>query len=319
MKKILVTRRLLNENEEIASKKFETKLNSNDELYSQNKLIELSQGCDGILTSLTDKMDEQTINKLPETIKIISNFAVGFGNIDLGAAKKRGIVVTNTPDVLTDATAEIGVLLILGACRRASEGIENARASDWKWSADYLIGKQLTGTRLGVLGMGRIGQKIAKIAKSLGMIIHYHNRSKLSSDKEQGAIYHESIQSLFSISDVLSICCPATKETENLINKKSLEYFPKGAVITNVARGDIVEDEALIDALERRKIYAVGLDVYKGEPNLNPGYLKFKQAFILPHLGSATKDTRLAMANLAIDNIEEFFKTGRCKNIVNEK
>tara|TARA_B100000579_G_scaffold77517_1_gene60096 strand:+ start:54 stop:1013 length:960 start_codon:yes stop_codon:yes gene_type:complete len=319
MKKILVTRRLLNENEEIASKKFETKLNSNDELYSQNKLIELSQGCDGILTSLTDKMDEQTISKLPKTIKIISNFAVGFGNIDLGAAKKRGIVVTNTPDVLTDATAEIGVLLILGACRRASEGIENARASDWKWSADYLIGKQLTGTRLGVLGMGRIGQKIAKIAKSLGMIIHYHNRSKLSSDKEQGAIYHESIQSLFSISDVLSICCPATKETENLINKKSLEYFPKGAVITNVARGDIVEDEALIDALERRKIYAVGLDVYKGEPNLNPGYLKFKQAFILPHLGSATKDTRLAMANLAIDNIEEFFKTGRCKNIVNEK
>ena len=319
MKKILITRRLLKENEEKASKKFETKLNSNDELYSQNKLIELSKGCDGILTSLTDKMDEQTINKLPETIKIISNFAVGFGNIDLGAAKKRGIVVTNTPDVLTDATAEIGVLLILGACRRASEGIENARASDWKWSADYLIGKQLTGTRLGVLGMGRIGQKIAKIAKSLGMIIHYHNRSKLSSDKEQGAIYHESIQSLFSISDVLSICCPATKETENLINKKSLEYFPKGAVITNVARGDIVEDEALIDALERRKIYAVGLDVYKGEPNLNTGYLKFKQAFILPHLGSATKDTRLAMANLAIDNIEEFFKTGRCKNIVNEK
>ena len=207
--------------------------------------------------------------------------------------------------------------MILGACRRAAEGIESAREGGWKWSADYLIGKQLTGTRLGILGMGRIGQKIAKIARSLGMIIHYHNRSKLSDDKELGAVYHKDIKSLFSVSDVLSICCPATKETENMINKETVEFFPKGAVITNVARGDIVDDEALIDALRRRKIYAVGLDVYKNEPNLNPGYLKIKTAFILPHLGSATKDTRIAMANLAIDNIEEFFKTGNCKNKVN--
>jgi glyoxylate reductase len=317
MKKILITRKLIKDSEDKASKTFEPILNTNDELYSQSKVIELSNGCDGILTSLTDKMDKETINKLPETIKIISNFAVGFGNIDLEAAKKRGIAVTNTPEVLSDATAEIGILLILGACRRASEGIEAAREGGWKWSADYLIGKQLTGTRLGILGMGRIGQKIAKIAKSLGMIIHYHNRSKLKDEKEDGAIYHDNIKSLFSVSDVLSICCPATKETENMINKDTVEYFPKGAIITNVARGDIIEDEALIDALNRRKIYAVGLDVYKNEPNLNPGYLKIKTAFILPHLGSATKDTRIAMANLAIDNIDEFFKTGNCTNKVN--
>ena len=317
MKKILVTRKLIKDSEEKAIKTFEAKLNSNDELYSKLKVIEMSKGCDGILSSLTEKLDKDTINKLPDTIKIISNFAVGFGNIDLEAATKRGIAVTNTPEVLSDATAEIGVLLILGACRRAAEGIESARKGGWVWSADYLIGKQLTGTRLGILGMGRIGQKIAKIAKSLGMIIHYHNRSKLSEEKEQGAIFHDSIKSLFSVSDVLSICCPATKETENMINEKTVEYFPKGAVITNVARGDIVDDEALIDALNRRKIYAVGLDVYKNEPNLNPGYLKIKSAFILPHLGSATKDTRVAMANLAIDNIDEFFKTGACKNKVN--
>ena len=317
MKKILITRRLLRSCEEKASKIFNTKLNTNDELYSQKKLLELSQGCDGILTSITDKIDREIINKLPDTIKIISNFAVGFGNIDIETAKKRNIVVTNTPDVLTDATAEIGILLILGACRRAAEGIQEAKESKWKWSADYLIGKQLTGSRLGILGMGRIGQKISKTAKSLGMIVHYHNRSKLSSEKEQGAIYHKTLKSLFSVSDVLSICCPATKETQNLVNKETLEYFPKGAVITNVARGDIVEDEALIDALDRRKIYAVGLDVYKGEPNLNPGYLKHKSAFILPHLGSATKETRTAMANLAIDNLEEFFKSGNCKNKVN--
>ena len=256
-------------------------------------------------------------NQLPDTIKIISNFAVGFGNIDLEATKKRGIAVTNTPDVLTDATAEIGVLLILGACRRASEGIEKAREGGWVWSADMLIGKQLTGTRLGILGMGRIGQKIAKIAKSLGMIIHYHNRSKLSEDKEQGAIYHDNLNDLMKVSDVLSVCCPASKDTINLINKDALELLPKGAVVTNVARGDIVDDDALLDALERRKVYAVGLDVYKNEPNLNPGYLKHKSAFILPHLGSATKETRTAMANLAIDNLDEFFKTGGCKNKVN--
>jgi glyoxylate reductase len=317
MKKILITRKLIKDSEDKASKTFDPIFNSNDELYSQSKVIEMSKGCDGILTSLTDKMDKETIDKLPDTIKIISNFAVGFGNIDLEAAKKRGIAVTNTPEVLSDATAEIGILLILGACRRASEGIEAAREGGWKWSADYLIGKQLTGTRLGILGMGRIGQKIAKIAKSLGMVIHYHNRSKLKDEKEDGATYHDNIKSLFSVSDVLSICCPATKETENMINKETVEYFPKGAIVTNVARGDIIEDEALIDALNRRKIYAVGLDVYKNEPNLNPGYLKIKTAFILPHLGSATKDTRIAMANLAIDNIDEFFKTGNCTNKVN--
>ena len=317
MKKILITRKLIKESEDKASKTFNPVFNTNDELYSQSKVIQMSHGCNGILSSLTEKLDRDTINKLPDTVKIISNFAVGFGNIDLEAAKKRGIIVTNTPEVLSDATAEIGILLILGACRRVSEGIESARVGGWTWGADYLIGKQLTGTRLGILGMGRIGQKIAKIARSLGMIIHYHNRSRLDEKKENGAIYHNNLKDLFSVSDVLSICCPATKETENMINKETVEYFPKGAVITNIARGDIIDDEALIDALKRRKIYAAGLDVYKNEPNLNPGYLKIKTAFILPHLGSATKDTRIAMANLAIDNIDEFFKTGNCTNKVN--
>ena len=317
MKKILITRRLLRSCEDKAKELFDPNLNLNDELYSQKKLIDMSKGCEGILSALTDKLDLDTINQLPSTVKIISNFAVGFGNIDIEAAKQKGITVTNTPDVLTDATAEIGILLILGACRRASEGIEKAREGGWVWSADMLIGKQLTGTRLGILGMGRIGQKIAKIAKSLGMIIHYHNRSKLSEDKEQGAIYHDNLNDLMKVSDVLSVCCPASKETINLINNDAIELLPKGAVVTNVARGDIVDDEALIDALERRKVYAVGLDVYKNEPNLNPSYLKHKSAFILPHLGSATKETRTAMANLAIDNLDEFFKTGRCKNKVN--
>jgi glyoxylate reductase len=317
MKKILITRSLLKASEEKASKIFDANINDNDELYSQSKLIELSQGCDAILTSLTEKMDEGTINKLPDTIKVISNFAVGFGNIDLEAAKKRGIAVTNTPDVLTDATAEIAMLLILGAARRAPEGIEHAKNSDWKWSADFLIGKQLTGARLGILGMGRIGRAVAKLSRPFGMEIHYHNRSKLTPELEEGAIYHKNIKSLFSVSDILAINCPATKETVNIINKETLEYFPTGAIITNSARGDMIDDEALLDALDRRKIYAVGLDVYKGEPNLNSGYLKHKSAFILPHLGSSTKQTRTAMGDLAVDNIDEFLKTGDCKNKVN--
>tara|TARA_Y100001970_G_scaffold288856_1_gene417445 strand:+ start:1325 stop:2281 length:957 start_codon:yes stop_codon:yes gene_type:complete len=316
-KKVLITRKLLRSNEERAIKLWDAKLNLNDEVYSQQKLIELSQGCDGILSSLTDKIDEKVISKLPSNIKIISNFAVGFGNIDHQAAKKKNIVVTNTPDVLTDATAEIGMLLILGACRRANEGMNYAKKENWKWSADFLIGKQLTGSRLGILGMGRIGRAIANIARSFGMEIHYRNRSKLSPEIEMGAKYHESIKSLFSVSDVLSICCPATKETKDIINKETLEYFPSGAIITNVARGDMIEDEAMIQALTNRKIYAIGLDVYKGEPKINPGYLNQPTAFILPHLGSATKQTRTAMADLAISNIDDFFNTGKCKNIIN--
>ena len=165
--------------------------------------------------------------------------------------------------------------------------------------------------------MGRFGRAVAKIAKTFGMEIHYRNRKKLSTEIENGAKYHDSIKSLFSVSDVLSICCPATKETKDIINKETLEYFPTGAIITNVARGDMIDDEAMVQALISRKIYAIGLDVYKGEPKIHPEYLKQPTAFILPHLGSATKKTRISMADLAISNIVEFFSTGMCKNKIN--
>ena len=317
MKKVLITRKLLKSNEERISKLWDAKLNLNDEIYSQNKLIELSKDCDGILCSIVDKIDEETINKLSDSVKIISNFAVGFGNIDIKAARTKNIIVTNTPDVLTDATAEIAMLLILGAARRASEAITWVRNKNWKWSADFLIGKQLEGSRLGILGMGRIGRAVALRAKAFGMKIHYRNRTRLKADLEAGANYHDSIKSLFSVSDILSINCPATPETTNIINKETLEFFPKGAIITNSARGDMIDDEAMVQALISRRIFSLGLDVYKGEPNIHPGYLNQPNVFILPHLGSATIKTRTAMADLAIDNIEEYFKTGICKNMVN--
>ena len=317
MKKILVTRRLLKSNEERITKLWNTNLNIDDEIYSSKKLIELSKDCDAILSSIVDKIDKNVINELSSKVKIISNFAVGFGNIDTDAAREKNIIVTNTPDVLTDATAEIAMLLILGASRRAVEGLKKAREKNWKWAANFLIGKQLSGSRLGILGMGRIGRAVAKRARAFGMEIHYHNRKKLHKNLELGSTYHKNIKSLFSNSDVLSINCPATKETKNIINKETLEYFPKGAIITNSARGDMIEDEAMVRAIEDKKIYAIGLDVYKGEPDIYPGYLNHPNIFVLPHLGSATEKTRKDMADLAISNIEEFFKTGDCKNKVN--
>ena len=179
MKKILITRKLIKSSEEYALKIFSVKLNKQDKLLTKNELIDKSKDCDGILSSITDKLDANIILKLSDQVKIISNFAVGFGNIDVEAATKRNIIVTNTPDVLTDATAEIAILVLLGAARRAKEGIEWVKKKDWTWSANFLIGKQLTGSRLGILGMGRIGRAVADRARAFGMKVHYFNRTRL--------------------------------------------------------------------------------------------------------------------------------------------
>ena len=317
MKKILITRKLMKSNEEYAAKIFDIKLNKEDKLLTKDELIRKSSDCDGILSAITEKLDADVISKLSDKVKIISNFAVGFGNIDPDAAKKRNIVVTNTPDVLTDATAEIAILVLLGAARRAKEGIEWVNKKNWKWSSTFLMGKQLTGSRLGILGMGRIGRAVADRARSFGMKVHYYNRSRLNKNLEKNAVYHKSLESLLSVSDFFSINCPATKETKNIINNKTIKYFPNGAVISNSARGSMIDDDAMVEALKSGKIFSLGLDVYNGEPNIHPEYLALPNVFVLPHLGSATTKTRTAMANLAISNLEEFFKTGKCKHKVN--
>ena len=317
MKKILITRKLIKSSEEYALKIFNVELNKEDKLLGKDELINKSKDCDGILTSLTEKLDADTISKLSNKIKIISNFAVGVGNIDLDAARKRNIVVTNTPDVLTDATAEIAMLVLLGAARRAKEGMEWVNKKNWKWSADFLMGKQLTGSRLGILGMGRIGRAVADRARSFGMKIHYYNRSRLDKNLEKDAIYHKSLESLLSVSNFFSINCPATKETKHIINSKTIKHFPDGAIISNSARGDMIDDNAMVEALKNGKIFSLGLDVYNGEPNIHPEYLTLPNVFVLPHLGSATIKTRTAMGDLAINNVDEFFKTGKCVNCVN--
>ena len=317
MKKILVTRKLIKDSEDYATNIFNAKLNKDDTLLTSEELISKSKDCEGILSSLTEKIDSKVISKLSDSVKIISNFAVGFGNIDIIAAKKKNIIVTNTPDVLTDATAEIAMLILLGAARRANEGLKLVRKKNWKWSADFLMGKQLTGARLGILGMGRIGRAIAHRARSFGMIIHYHNRTQLDKSLEKGAIYHSNLESLLRVSDFFSINCPATDKTKHIINRETLKYFPDGSIISNSARGDMIDDEAMVEALKSGKIFSIGLDVYNGEPNIHPDYLNLQNVFVLPHLGSSTIKTRTAMGNLAVSNLEEFFKTGKCKNAIN--
>ena len=209
------------------------------------------------------------------------------------------------------------MLILLGAARRAKEGAQWANKKNWKWSAAFLMGKQLSEARLGILGMGRIGRAVADRARAFGMKIHYFNRSRLEKNLEKDATYHKSLESLLSVSDFFSINCPATKETKHIINKNSIKYFPDGAVVSNSARGDMIDDEAMVEALKNGKIFSLGLDVYNGEPNIHPEYLTLPNVYVLPHLGSATEKTRTAMANLAIQNIDEFFKTGECKNSVN--
>ncbi len=306
MKKILVTRRLLSENSERISNIFDVRLNNDDKLLSPKEILKYAKDCNGILTFPDTILSKDLILKLPESVKIISNYAVGFGNIDVDTAANKGIIVTNTPDVLTDATADISILLLLGASRRAYEGRKAAETENWKWSADYLIGKQMTGKKLGILGMGRIGRAVAKRARGFDMEIHYHNRKRLNPDLENGAIYHEEVNSLFQNSEFLSINCPGSKDTENLINEESIKNFPDGVVIANAARGEVIEDETMIKAMKNGKVFALGLDVYRGEPTINKKYLELNNLFLLPHLGSATSSTRIAMGNRAIDNLDSF-------------
>jgi glyoxylate reductase len=317
MKKIFVTRKLLKENEDKLKKLFDANLNKDDKIYTAEEIIEGSKNFDGILSSVTDPINANTISKLSTSIKIIANGAVGFGNIDFQKAREKGIAVTNTPDVLTDATADIQILLLLGASRKAYEGRIAAETQNWKWSWNFLLGKQRSNKRLGILGMGRIGRAVARRAKGFGMKIHYHNRSKLSPDLENGAIYHKDLKSLFEQSEFLSINCPATPKTIKIINRETLSYLKDNTVVGNAARGDVVDDDAMVDAIKSGKVFAYGLDVYNGEPKIHPEYLKLKNIFLLPHLGSATKRTRWDMAYRATQNLEDFFLGKKPQDLIN--
>lgn len=307
--KLRVTRRLPEPVEKRITSNFNALLNADDVILKPGELAGAAEGCDGLLITPTEKMTREAVESLPGTIKIISTFSVGYDHIDVDAASGRGIAVTNTPDVLTDATADIALLLLLGAARGASWGEKIVRTDTWgAWSPTHPLGFEVTGKRLGVLGMGRIGQAVAKRARAFEMAVHYHNRSRLPADLEHGAQYHKTVDSLLEVCDFLSINCASTPETRGLLNTDAIARMPDGAIVVNTARGDIVDDDALIAALQSGKLAAAGLDVFRGEPDIDPRYRTLENTFLLPHLGSATIETRIGMGMRAVDNLEAFFK-----------
>ena len=302
---VLVTRKLPQAVEARLARDYDARLNKEDTVYNSKQIIDLAAGADAIIPCHTEKLTAEVIQQLPDSIRAICSFSVGFDHIDLDAAKARGIMVTNTPEVLSDATAEIAMLCMLGAARRAYEGEREIRTETWAdWSATYQLGIQVTGKRLGILGAGRVGQIMAKRARGFDMEIHYYNRNRLSPELEAGAIYHESVEALLPHCDFLSIHCPATPETHHLINAERIALLPDGAVVVNTARGAVVDDNALIEALQSGKLFAAGLDVFNNEPNIDPRYKELPNTFLLPHIGSATRETRDAMGFRALDNLD---------------
>lgn len=306
---VLVTRKLPDSVEDKLAQDFEVILNPGDKLYSTEELLKLANNVDAILPCHTEKFPAETIALLPPRVKAIANFSVGVDHVDLEAAIQSQIIVTNTPDVLSDATAEIAMLLILAAARRAGEGERIMRNQQWKdWSPAFMVGQQITGKRLGILGMGRVGQVVARRARGFDMTIHYHNRRPVDTGGDIAAIYHDSVEDLLSEIDVLSIHCPASEQTRGLLNSERIALMHNKAIVVNTSRGGVVDDDALIDALKSSAIAAAGLDVYNGEPdNIHPGYRQLDNVFLLPHIGSATHETRNAMGYRAIDNLIAIF------------
>jgi lactate dehydrogenase-like 2-hydroxyacid dehydrogenase len=302
---VLVTRKLPEAVEARLARDYDARLNSDDRVYTSDELVDLAAGAFAIIPCHTEKLSAEVIERLPDSVRAICSFSVGFDHIDLAAARARGIIVTNTPEVLSDATAEVAMLLMLGAARRAYEGEREIRTDTWaEWSAVYQLGVQVTGKRLGILGMGRVGRIMARRASGFDMEIHYYNRRRLAPEVEAGAIYHESVEDLLPHCDFLSIHCPATPETRHLLNAERIALLPDSAVVVNTARGAVVDDDALIAALRSGRLFAAGLDVYNNEPDIDPRYRELPNTFLLPHIGSATRETRDAMGFRALDNLD---------------
>jgi lactate dehydrogenase-like 2-hydroxyacid dehydrogenase len=299
---LLVTRRLPVHVEARAARDFDARLTASDTPIPD--VVPRSDGASAILCCPGDTLDAGTIAALPDTVKAIATFSVGYDHIDVPAAKARGIAVCNTPDVLSVATAECAMLLMLAAARRAGEGERLIRAGRWEgWAPTQLMGTGVAGRRLGIFGLGRIGREVAKMARGFGMTVHYHDIARLPPALEQGAIYHESDTTFLPVCDVLTLHAPGGDGTRAWLDAGRIAQLPAGAVVVNAARGSLVDDAALIAALRSGHVAAAGLDVFNNEPRLHPDYLTLENVVLLPHLGSATAETRDAMGFLALDGI----------------
>ena len=311
---IIVTVRLPEAVRDYAEQLFDVRYDTTDELRDGPAD---AAGAAGILTSTIERYDAARIVALPDCLRVIGTFSAGFDHIDLPAARARGIAVCNTPDVLSVATAEIGMLLILMAARRAGEGERLLRAGKWQgWLPDLLIGVQLRGKRLGIFGMGSIGRHLARMARGAGMEIHYRNRRRLAPELEEGAVWHDNDEGFLQVCDLLSLNAPGGANTRNWLNAERIAMLPPGVIVVNTARGSLVDDAALIAALKSRHVRYAGLDVFDGEPVFDRGYLTLDNVVMLPHMGSSTLEARDAMGRLAVDGIAAVLAGERPWNLV---
>ena len=294
--------------------------NQSDDVFSPKALAALAQGQWGLLTTGSEHVDANLLRSAP-SLRMVANMAVGFNNFDVPALSAAGVQCSNTPDVLTQTTADFGVALLMATARRLTESERFLRAGHWdKWAYDMFMGSDVFGSRLGILGMGRIGQAIAKrAAKGFDMTVSYHNRTPLSRDQEHacGASY-VSQQDLFANNDHIMVVLPYSAQTHHIVGAPELALMPAHATLINIARGGVVDELALIDALKNGRLAAAGLDVFEGEPFVNPGLTALNNVVLTPHIASASRATRLAMANLAADNLIAFYTTGKALTPINE-
>ncbi|HEU4532177.1 MAG TPA: D-glycerate dehydrogenase [Steroidobacteraceae bacterium] len=304
--RIAVTRRLPGPVEARAQRDYDALLNPTDTPWTATDWSQRTAGASGVLCTVTDKVDAAVIAALPDSVRILATFSVGFNHIDLAAARSRGLVVTNTPDVLTDATADIAMLLLIGTARRAGEGEALMRARKWEgWGPTAMLGTNVTGKTLGIVGLGRIGSAVARRATAFGMSIHYLS-PRPKPTPGFSAIHHASEATFWPQCQFVSLHLPTNEHTRGFLNAARLAQLPRGAFVVNTARGEIVDDDALIAALKSGHLGGAGLDVYTGEPNFRAEYATLPNTFLLPHLGSATFETRCAMGFRALDNLDAF-------------
>ncbi|MDE2199115.1 MAG: D-glycerate dehydrogenase, partial [Rhodospirillales bacterium] len=304
---LALTRRLPAPVMTIVARDFVAWFNDEDRTLSSDELVRAAADhrADVLLVMAMDRVDADVIARLPASVRVIATFSVGHEHIDLAAARARGIAVLSTPDVLSDAVADMAMLLLLAAARRAREGEALIYQRRWTgWSPTQLIGRDVTGGRLGILGMGRIGRAVARRAHhGFAMQIHYHNRNRLDAGLEDGATFHSGLETFLAASDFLVLAAPASAQTQAILNTRTIAALPDGAVIVNISRGGLIEDAALIDALRRGKLSAAGLDVFNNEPEIDPGYLTLPNVFLQPHQGSSTIETRVRMGEVLLDSI----------------
>ena len=306
---VIVTRRLPDVIETRMMELFDTRLNLDDHPMSQAELVEAVKTAEVLVPTVTDRIDAAILSQAGPQLRLIASFGTGVDHIDLKTARQRGITVTNTPGVLTEDTADMTMALILAVPRRLTEGERLLREGDWGgWSPTHMLGHRITGKRLGIIGMGRIGSAVARRAKGFGLSIHYHNRRRVHSDLEEEleATYWESLDQMLARVDIISINCPHTPATYHLLSARRLKLLQPTTYIVNTSRGEVIDENALTRMLERGEVAGAGLDVFEHEPAVNPKLLKLGNVVLLPHMGSATIEGRNAMGEKVIINIKTF-------------